>query len=121
MTRLFALLPFIMGALATTGSESKDNALSSGGIGAAGGGIESSSSINSAGQEEIQLNIGPVQIKIIGSFSGLGKWQWEGAKPGENSTVHQVSLFIGKHVRVWTDSSTGNCWRCQGWQAGAGI
>ncbi|ERF71187.1 hypothetical protein EPUS_06016 [Endocarpon pusillum Z07020] len=74
-----------MGALANTGSEPKD-------MGASGGGIDSSSSINSDGKEEIQLNIGPVQIKIVGSFSGLGKWQWEGAKPGENSTVHQVTV-----------------------------
>lgn len=96
MTRLFALLPFIMGALANMGSGSADMAPSSGGLGASAGGIDSSSSVNSDGKEEIQLNIGPVQIKIVGSFSGLGKWQWEGAKPGENSTVHQVRLFYRK-------------------------
>lgn len=100
MTRLFALLPFIIGALADMGSGSMDMAPSTGGTGASGGGIDSSSSVNSDGKEEIQLNIGPVQIKIVGSFSGLGKWQWEGAKPGENSTVHQVRLLIETSASV---------------------
>lgn len=93
MTRLFVLLPFIAGALATMGSGSSDTAPSSSSTDPSGGGIGTSSSINSDGKEEIAINIGPVQIKIIGSFSGNGKWQWQGAKPGENSTVHQVWLF----------------------------
>ena len=92
MTRLFALFPFIAGALANMGSGSNSMTGSSSLTDPPGGGIETSSSINSDGKEEIDINIGPVQIKLIGSFSGLGKWQWQGAKPGENATIHQVWL-----------------------------
>lgn len=92
MMRLFALLPFVVGALANMGSGSSDMAASSGGMDSSGGGIGATSSTGSNGNEEIDISIGPVQIKIIGSFSGLGKWQWQGAKPGANATVHQVWL-----------------------------
>lgn len=90
MTRLFFFLPFIAGALANMDSGSTALGSSSGGMGSSGGGIEQST--NSNGDEEISIDIGPIQIKIVGSFSGLGKWNWQGAKPGENSTVHQVKL-----------------------------
>jgi hypothetical protein len=89
MTRLFALLPLVASALATMGGGSDNMGASPGGGDSSGSGIGISSSKNN-GQEEVDINIGPVQIKIIGSFSGLGKWNWQGAKPGENSTVHQV-------------------------------
>ena len=86
MTRLFVLLPLIVGAMASIGSRSDEMGSSSGGMGSF------SSSTDSSGKEEIEINIGPVQIKVIGSFSGLGKWDWQGAKPGENATIHQVWL-----------------------------
>lgn len=88
MTRLFFLLPFIAGALASMGSGFSGRDMGS----SSDGESSQSTSTNSNGEEEISIDIGPVQIKIVGSFNGLGKWQWQGAKPGENATVHKVCL-----------------------------
>lgn len=84
MTRLFYLLPFIAGALANMGSGSSDKSPSSNNnIESSGNGVEVSDN------GDITIN---VQIKIVGSFSGNGKWNWQGDKPGEGATIHQVWL-----------------------------
>jgi hypothetical protein len=75
MTRLFALLPLVAGVLADVGGGPNNKDPKSGG---------------GNGNDEIDINLGPVQIKIVGSFNGLGKWVWQGAKPAANATIHQV-------------------------------
>jgi hypothetical protein len=86
MTRLFYLLPLIGGALANMGSGSSDKSPSSNGkVESSGNGVEVSQN------GDITIN---VQIKIVGSFSGNGKWEWQGDKPGAGSTIHQVWLQL---------------------------
>ena len=70
MTRLFAFLPLIAGALATMGGGDMKGA--------------------SGDEQSFEIDIGPIKIKIIGSFSGQGKWNWAAERPGDNATVHQV-------------------------------
>ena len=77
----------------------------SGGDSSAGGGVGISSS-DSNGNQEVDINIGPVQIKIIGSFSGLGKWNWQGAKPGANATIHQVCPPMRPSQSLCTEALT---------------
>lgn len=102
MTRLFFLLPFIVGALASMGSASNSMDMGS----PPGGEVSQSTSTNSNGEEEISIDIGPIQIKIVGSFNGLGKWQWQGAKPGENATVHKVCLCGRESCANWNSRLT---------------
>jgi hypothetical protein len=84
MTRLFYLFPLIAGALANMGSGSSDKSPSSNNkVGSSGNGVEVSDN------GDITIN---VQIKIVGSFSGQGKWEWQGDKPGAGATIHQVWL-----------------------------
>lgn len=101
MTRLFALLPLIVGALASLGSLDSDDkegmAPSSESMDVMGGKSDThddSSFDSSYSKEEgINIQIGDVHIKIVGVFDGLSKWKWDGDRPGEDATIHQVQLL----------------------------
>ena len=54
-------------------------------------------------EEGIEIKVGDVHIKIVGLFDGLTKWQWDGDKPGEDATIHQVWLLDWKFCKVGTE------------------
>ena len=83
MTRLFYLLPLIAGALAMDSGSSDMSSSSDKQMNSSGNGVEVSQN------GDITIN---VQIKIVGSFNGNGKWNWQGAKPGAGATIRQVWL-----------------------------